>query len=121
MGRTAKRRKCWAGSTPLKRQTTTKPFASLTITRTSSTAARLKSVGCGGSRPALFAPQPESHSHHYRQRVRRRAVDPRDHRRGRRYSRFEVILRFVVIPIGQVIHAEIQFHAAADLLGDAEV
>ena len=56
-----------------------------------------------------------------RQRIARRGVNARDHRREGRDARFEVVLRLVVIAVGQVIEAEIQLDAAAELPGEAEI
>ena len=48
-------------------------------------------------------------------------MNSRDHRRVGCDPRFEMVLGLPVIPIGQIIDAEVQRDSMACLLGDAEI
>ena len=69
----------------------------------------------------LLPTEPERHARNSRQGKTGRAVNSRHDRRIGRDPRLEVVLRFVIVPVEQVVEAEVEFDATGNLLRHPEI
>src|SRR5262245_16150924 len=89
-------------------------------TDATSTSSGCRCRWCTGTTARLLPAQPESEADRYRQRVSRGSVNPRDRLLAGR-SRFEVVLRLPVTPVGEVVDRQVELHTAPDPPRDSQI